>query len=178
MSKILFSFMLIVLLSGCASMSASLNYRVRTIQDEFDGYTINRMEHNMLGGGSLLSYTTIWLNTQRYQSKEGNVSYSLIAEYVSPDWLFIERGESLILLVDGQRMGLVGDGSWNHRNVGYGRMVSEKSWYNITLEDLQKIANAKEVKVKIIGSQYYAERCFTDANFKNLKRFIMEYAQK
>jgi hypothetical protein len=159
---------------GCASYLAS--YSVKTMNDEFDGYTINRMQKNRLGGGILLG-SIVDLNVQKFV-KDSLVVYSLIVRYEGHDWLFIQNGESLILLVDNERIGLVGDGSVSHRDVLSGGLVKEQAWYdNITPEQLKKIAYATEVKIKIIGSQYHAERYFTSQNFQNFQQFYSEYVE-
>lgn len=59
------------------------------------------------------------------------------------------------MLVDGEREGLTGDGSWNNRNVLYGGSISETAWYPISPEMIRMISNAKEVKVKLIGSNSF-----------------------
>lgn len=170
---IIFCFVLFSLFFSCATAP----YKVKTMHDEFDGYTLHRMQANTLSGGGLLG-GNIAINPQKFISKDGKIIYSLVVEYAGEGWLFIQEGESLILLVDGQRIGLKGDGSSRHRNTVYGGVVSEQALYDINREDLIKISNANEVKVKIIGSQYFAERHFSQVNFENFKKFVAQYVTK
>lgn len=167
---------LLLLITGCAGSMCL----IQTRYDEFEGYTVVRMVNNDLGGrGLYLDTGFVYLNVQKLVSKEGRVSYCLIAEYTDfsdcASWLFIESGESLVLLVDGKRVGLTGDGSWNNRNVLYGGSISETAWYPINPEIIRMISNAKEVKVKLIGSNSFVQRYFTQTNFNNFRKFVESY---
>lgn len=161
---------------------SGLFYRVRTVHDEFDGYTKHILEGNSLGDESFLGAlysATIYFNVQKFISKQENVDYHIIIKYEHDgNWLFIDDGESLILLIDGVRKGFSGDGSSRHRDVVSvfkGSNVVELAYYKITAEELKQIANAKEVKVKLIGSQHYCNRHFTKSTFNLLGKFIKEY---
>ena len=156
-----------------------INFKINTISDNFDGYTIYRMEDNQLGRSKNSGIGGIQLNVQQF-IKGGRTLYSLIVSYFGDDWLFIDSGEKLILLVDGERMGFSGDGSEGHRDVvrGY-RMVGvkEKAWYDISLEQLKKITFAKDVKVKVEGRTYFFTRFFTKTNFDTFRRFYKKYVK-
>ena len=166
----IFSLIFIVTFIGCSTSF----YKVNTIQDEFDGYTINRMEDNTLSGGGLLG-DRIEINAQKFTTKDGDKLYSLIVEYGGEGWLFIRKGESLILLVDGKRIGFTGEGSSGNRDVLYGNAVMESAFYDISPKDLVKISRAKNIKVKIVGNKYYFERNFSEKNFENFKKFVVQY---
>jgi len=168
MKKIIILLMCMLFLNSCALTEP---YQVKTLNDAFDGYTINQMTYNYLVSNSGI----VELNIKRLQTKDGRISYYLVVEYQNSDWLFIEGGESLILLVDGERIGFKGDGSLQSRNVGSSGWIDEKAVYDINPKILNQIANAKEVKVKIIGNQYYIECKFTEQSFQNFKKFIAEY---
>lgn len=162
----------LALLVGCAGQWA----KVKTIQDEFDGYTIHRMQNNTLAGGGLMdAETKVNLSPQKFIGSEGSISYSLIVDYYAESWLFIESGESLVLLVDGERMGFSGDGSSGFREVLYGASINEKAWYDITRDELERISTAKEVKVKVTGQNYFVERHFATRNLTNIQNFLAEY---
>lgn len=73
------------LLLGCVAVAPQPwpSYKVKTIADKFDGYTINRMAYNWLGHYDYLPPRGgLQLNAQRYQSKAGKVIYSLVIKYV------------------------------------------------------------------------------------------------
>lgn len=168
---------LVLFTTGCAG---SLCF-VQTRYDEFEGYTISRMINNSLGGSDFnMNPESVGLNIQKVVSKGGCESISLMVIYAdySDDarWLFISNGESLVLLIDGKRIGLVGEGSGNYRDVlPYGSGVIERAWYPVSREIIHTISNAKEVKVRLIGSKGFIERYFVQANFNNFKKFVESY---
>jgi len=173
---------LALLLSGCASAAS----QVKTTYDEFSGVTTTQMSGNTLGGcgyqgllgltnGSVVSpYRPLRLNVVVGQ-KDGIELYQLRVVYVADDWLFIESGESLVLLVDGTRMGFTGSGSFQHREVLGNASIREHAYYDVTKSQLRAIANAEEIKVRVRGSPYDADRCFTKINIQNFGRFIAEH---
>ncbi len=167
---------LVLFTTGCAGSMCL----IQTRYDEFEGYTIVRMSNNSLSGSGLYIDTGIVnLNVQKFISKEGRESYSLIVEYVDysdyATWLFIRSGESLVLLIDGKRIGFTGEGSWNDRDVLYGGSIVETAWYAVSPEIIRMVANAKEVKVKLVGDKGFVQRHFNQTNFSNFKKFVENY---
>ena len=90
-------------------------------------------------------------------------------QYYSDEWLFIE---SMIFNIDGENITIIpdmdtdcGDGGkiweWCDEAVIGGNSVDEKF--------IAKIANAKSVKVKMNGSQYYDTRVLTAEQIKSIK---------
>lgn len=173
MKKIIFLLSLIAILTvGCVIPGI---YSPKTTIDKFDGHIINKTQKNILASTFLGS--AVFLDVSRIQ-KEDLVLYYLILEYgPAQNWLFIKSGESLILLVDGKRMGFIGDGSLQYRNVLTGGSIVEKAYYNITPEQIKEIAYSKEVSIRIIGSQYYEERKFAKSTFNNFKQFYEEFVK-
>jgi hypothetical protein len=166
---------IIIQLFGCITPRSFVpEYCVRTISDEFEGHTINQMEWNLLGARDVSSKGLIFLNVQKY-TKGVDTLYSLVILYIADDWLFIRDGESLVLLADGERIGFTGKGSSSNRNVSKGGSVTENAHYKITEQQLINIIGANEIKVKIVGTQYYAQRFFTEENIKNFRLFVQEY---
>jgi hypothetical protein len=165
--KNIVAYFLVFSLIGCgASLST-----IKTIKDEFEGHTIDRMYSNYLSGGvPLLDDATIELNVSRFESKLGNVSYSLIVRYSGEGWLFIDEGNSLILLIDGESISFMGDGSISSRKVIMGSIVEEFAYYETSTDMIKKIANAQEVRIKIKGKGK-RERHFSKTNFDNFKKF-------
>ncbi len=166
---------LLLLMTGCAAPITSINrptYSVKVNNDQFDGFSTYEMENNCLQ--PMLASQNTCLNIRQFTSKEGETSYNLVLNYDASEWIFIGEGESLILLVDGKRLGFVGDGSSRYRRTsGYG--IHEAAYYDITLKKITQIANAKEVNLKIIGDPYYTKAQFTKENFDNFKRFVSEF---
>ena len=90
-------------------------------------------------------------------------------QYYADEWLFIE---SMIFNIDGENITIIpdmdtncGDGGkiweWCDEAVVGGNSVDEKF--------IAKIANAKSVKVKMNGSQYYDTRVLTAEQIKSIK---------
>lgn len=162
---------LCVLASGCAAPM----YRSEVIRDDFDAHTIERMKWNALDGGGGLFPDPIAFDAQRFLTDDGEASYAIVVRYLGEDWLFIEGGESLVLLVDGERLAFSGDGSLQHREVVSGPLCEELAWYDTDFPTLQEIANAEEVRVKVDGADYFVERQFSEKNFSNLQRFLDDH---
>ncbi len=141
-----------------------------------DDVTIDQMTGNILAGTPTFDTTYVELNVEKYKSRDKGIFYSLIVEYSSDDWLFIGEGESLVLTVHEQQIALNGRGSSSHRDIGYAGRIHEKAWYVVPFEVLHMIANAEDVKVKIIGPRHHVERYFSGKNFQNLREFIKRHA--
>ena len=163
---------------GTDSFDSLIRFKIDTILDKFDGFTIHRMQDNLLGMEKD-SFGGIELNVQQF-IKDGRTSCSLIVSYTGLDWLFIDEGETLVLLVDGERLQFSGKGSYDHRDVerGYSLVtIKEKAWYDITLEQLKKITFAQDVKVKVKGRSHFLTRFFTELNFDAFRRFYKKYVK-
>lgn len=160
----------LLVLMGCGSQVAV----IETVDEEFYDSRINKMTGNALIETPPSGVDSVELNAERYTSAEGTILYNLVVEYSSSDWLFVKEGESLILIVDGQRIGLKGKGSGPHRDIAYGGRRTEKAWYGVSLDILKMITNAETVKVTIIGSRRSIDRDFTQENFENFRRFVQK----
>jgi len=154
---------------------------VTTYIDEFDNYKIDRMTENQISltmpAGGLGSYEKFHLKMQRFKSENGKASYSLIVDYIGEDWFFIERGESLILLVDGERISFnTLDGSAGNSEVLSGGTVRERAIYSyIPYRTFKKIAQASVIKIKILGSKKFVTGYATIQNMKNFRNFVNQY---
>lgn len=174
MFKRMFLFFLMIPLgiTGCAF------YLVEKYHDKFNNFTRYSMRFNTLGD-KFGDVGIIRINPVCIQKNDKVPHYYLEVEYNDlrdhAQWLFIEDGESLICLVDGQRIGFTGKGSSNYRIVGPGGFVIEQATYDVTPQLLEKMANAKTINVKIIGARCFSERFFTQQNLNNFKRFVSEY---
>jgi len=160
-----------LLLVDCTTSPVS-PYKVITTHDKSDFYTADSMTGNLLGGR--LNHE---LNAARVSAKDGTVHYALGVYYYGTNWMSIKPGESLILLIDGEQINVKGQGSQSYRKTLENGMVSELAKYAVTPKLLKKIASAKQVKVKIIGSDLVAEKYFTKTNFENFKQFVNDYVK-
>lgn len=165
---------------GCSTMNY-YSYNIEHLDDEFDGYTLDGMAGNYVKDDGVLNIkNSVWLNAQRFISKDGRKIYSLIVQYWDTDWLFINEGETLVLLIDGIRFGFSGEGSSRHRDVATGMQgaaIEETAWYDVTTDTLQKISEAKVVKMKIVGSTRDVTRELSSENINNIKRFVKEFVK-
>ena len=171
MKKILF-FLPLLIISSCATPYNT--YKVEIINDEFDGYKIERMYGNYLADDPVLPSLSVMFNAQRFTDKDGLVTYQLHVEYNGSDWLFIDPGETLVLLIDGERVGLIGYGSENHREVISGMSVGvrETSIFDADKFVLKQIANAKSVKLKLTGRSRNIQLELTKEHIDNYKKFV------
>lgn len=164
--------MLVALSLSLMSCASTTGY-VKTIKDDFDNYVINRMQGNKVNAKGI---RILELNAQKYQ-KDKLINYSLMVRLVDGGWFFIKRGESLVFLVDGERIGLTGRGSSKHREVLSGGTIVEKAWYTITPDQLKKIAFANNVRGKLTGSKYFTELSLSEDNLKNFRSFYLEFVK-
>jgi len=164
-------FMAFLIILGCTANDV----RFERLDTRYYEYPTQRMTGNTLTVVPPAPDLSVELNAEKFRPEKGEVYYNLIVEYSSNEWLFIQRGESLILTVDGEQIGFRGEGSSPHRETSRGGRITEKAWYTISFERLQQIANAERVRVRILGSQRHIDRSFSERNFENFRHFITKY---
>lgn len=107
-----------------------------------------------------------------FASKDGEApsNFRFVYQYCAEDWLFIE---SMIFNIDGDNIRISPD---MERDCGNGGKIWEwcdesvnYSISGINEEFIRRIANAKTVKVKMNGSQYYDTRTLSAAQIKSIK---------
>jgi uncharacterized beta-barrel protein YwiB (DUF1934 family) len=106
-------------------------------------------------------------------------SYYLEVTYLATTevgYLDIPFGQTLTLILDGQPMPIVGSGSLNMRKTVKDNLVREVALYEVTRAQLQKIASAKRVQVKIRGNNGLIEREFGPSNYEKFRLFVVTYA--
>jgi hypothetical protein len=165
---------------GCASL---LNFEdITTTRDEYRGYTYHRLTGNILpGGGSLLGLDPrqdvyLELNAQKFVTDSDSTErYDIVVAYSAPNWLFIREGQSLSLIVDGEVMQLRGNGSAQHRQAHRGGGVTERAYYQVSVNDLRRIGSATEARVRVDGSQKFIERTLAPKNIANIARFVQQH---
>lgn len=157
-------------LIGCVGV---WQYDIEHYYDEFDGYTTDKMTGNNIHYGS----NPIWLNAQRYIPKSGIRLFDIVIETARFNWLFIEDGNSLTLMLDGEIMRFTGDGSKDYREV---REVGiyETAYYRITEDQLRIIANSKEIKLKLVGNNGIVTETCAGKVVENFKKFVNDYVNK
>ena len=166
----LIALLLCLLMSACAS-----NVPYRTFVDEFKGTkTLSTGQVGSLADQPALSLTYVTLEAH-YIKGGGPDRLTISISILSEDgWVFINRGESLVLLVDGKKMAFNSpEGSFPHRKVGVGKRITEIAFYPITNEQIRKISNAENVRVKVYGSNRTLERAFNESYKKAFDDFVI-----
>jgi hypothetical protein len=168
----------LVWLAGCSTTPPP---DVATSYDPITGVRTDLMSENRLDTAQNPPREVVWLNASRvfknYRNKDS--TYYLEVSYMSREdtgFLNIPAGGSLTVIADGQEMRFSGTGSYNQRKKLKDGYVREDALYPATREQLQKIANAKQVKVRIRGDNGLVERDFTADNFKRFKEFLFTAA--
>jgi hypothetical protein len=189
----IFLFFLLILVISCSS-----SYSVKSQYDKFEDISVLSMEGNKLGKKSIVASLAksalntlgsktldIYFNAQKIINKKAE-SYRLQIIYKGEIELGVwlkKESESLVLLVDGNRMGfkMIGEpigvdiDNSDYKNLRI--IYSETLYYPITLEQLKIIANAKTIEFKLAGQSQYYQTVFDNDNFENLKQFINDYAK-
>ncbi len=165
---------LLGLLAGCTAPQT----RVTSYYDQFGGQT------DMLADNELPSplqpREVIWLNAYRV-FKGTQPMYYLEVRYLATaevGWLEIEPGQSLTLTADGQPFKFVSaSGSANTRElVRKKSFAQETALYEITKDQLIKIAKANQIKVQVKGNKGLVERDFGPKNYADFRAFVTRYA--
>ena len=95
-----------------------------------------------------------------------------VFQYHSDDWLFIEN---MIFNIDGENITIIPDMETDCGNGGKiwewcdEAVVGGNCEYSVKEKLIAKIANAKSVKVKLNGSQYYDTRTLTAEQIKSIR---------
>mgnify|MGYP001211406285 CR=1 FL=1 len=145
-------------------------YHVEVNHDKYDDFSTYTLDGNLIpSSGSSISFNA------RLKKKDSLISHHIIIQYYANDWLFIQSGNSLTMLLDGEKIRLYTAGSDNFRQVYSGGYVREKAYYSVTPETIKKIFSAQKVEFKLTGEQFYTERRLTRKNKENLERFYNEY---
>ena len=99
--------------------------------------------------------------------------YYVYTEFTPPqDFTLQSSGESLILLVDGVRHGLV---ATNSQTSFVARKGYQSTIYRVPPELIADIANAKEVKLRLRGVNNVIERKMNADSRGNFRRFMLKY---
>lgn len=164
------------LVAGCSSMSNSgaVSYVDEYRGERYDTTTDSPLESSSVPGAQ------VWLNASRITQKYGSVLFYLDVHVESPTtWLAIEPGQSLILVIDGDEIRFDGSGSNQMRKTDKksGQFI-ESAVYLSNASDIRKIAEAKEVKVKVVGKASVLQSAFGPSNFTVYKKFVADFLDK
>jgi hypothetical protein len=170
----------LVLLALLSTLTAcvSPDSKVTSYRDNFSGAT------DMLVDNELPSPTqpreVVWLDAYRILKGAKHVYY-LQTRYLATaevGFVDIEPGQSLTIVADGETLKFYSaSGSMNNRELVRGmKFAEEKALFEVTRDQLQKIAKAKKVKVQIKGAKGLIERDFGPKNYDDFRAFVTRFA--
>lgn len=143
--------------------------------DEVTGRQSHLITDNIIEDPSQ-SDSLLWLNASQLFTYRGAAKYYLEVRFQArPERGLIEisPGQSLTVTADGAAMRLTGPGSAKFRKEKYGTLI-ENAVYTVDFTQLEQIANAKDVKVRVAGGKGFVERHFAAKNFDNFREFIQQ----
>lgn len=138
-----------LLLVSC-SPSSLYQYKLNSGTDEFTGNQALYQSYNIAKDWGLGGFVS--LNLRKITNEDVEV-YGMEVDLWQRDWFFIKRGESLLLLVDGETMTLSGDGSSGNRKVWDADNLQERAYYVMDLSEIEKLANATTIRARLIGDE-------------------------
>ncbi len=101
-------------------------------------------------------------------------AYYLYTELLAPPDFSLLGGESLVLLVDGQRHGFTAS---HARDPFIVRKGYASTLYPVTPDVLVAIANAQEVKIRVNGISSVIEKEMTARSRQNVRTFLLRFFQ-
>lgn len=151
-------------LISAALLMASLFAHAETVTatiykeaNKFTGYTrffTNPQDADLDGGSFLTSRYVLVSFIALNPAISTETPFAISFTTRTPDWIFISRGESLHLLLDGQeRIAVSGDGSLSNRDVESGGTLVENAKYLLSAEQMRKIGAAKVVEFQLTGEK-------------------------
>ena len=169
-----------VLLAGCVGVAPDdLHMAARPTHtvDEFTGTTRETMTTAPFGG-EMKGGARVFLTLIHETARDGKQSTQLCANYKGfGQWLFIEPGASLILLIDGRTEELrSNEGSERFREVE-GPNVRERAYYPFSVDLCRRIGQAQTVKLRLIGRSYTVDKTFTAATQNTFTEFADKFAR-
>lgn len=106
---------------------------------------------------------------------DGEVTYGIVVKYVGSDWLNIEKGRSLELVVGINSFVLSAEGDLDRQKDPTGDFVTEILDYPVSRELLLRLAQADKVDVIVNGHAGEVKGYFNEQNFTSIRRFVTEH---
>jgi hypothetical protein len=167
-----FTILVVLFLTSCAAF----NYQIYSDYDKFNDAKLDSMLNNYVSCESdLLTKRSVQFNFAHTKQKEKDF-YNIVIYYEGSDWFFIRSGESLVMLIDGERKKFSGNGSQGHRTVISGDAVMESAYFNADKEFIKEISEAKNVEFQIRG-KYGLDCKLTETNLTRIREFYKTYIE-
>lgn len=163
-----------VFAAGCAtSPGVELPYAVRHMNTE--GMTGHRMEGNYVSTPPIPG-SRLAINAVRANAANGRVFYIIEVNHATGNALRIPPGETLVFIADGERIALSGPGWGGAMHAVPGSIVGvELALYDITPDQLRKLAAADRVDLRLTGRDRVIENVFHGWNVARLRAFVAEH---
>ena len=132
---------------------------------------------NLLESGEDRSYL-VWLNAVRVRDGLWESRYYLEIRYEAANdagYMDIGPGETLTLTIDGQDFGFTGPGSSESRTLTSRGTYVENAVYECTPDDLRRIAQGNDIKVRVEGQSRKMYREFRPENIEKFRAFVLTY---
>lgn len=137
--------------------------------DSIDRYTVIRSAS--VRNGSALE-PALYVSASKFVHSVGSSGLFLNAQYFAKEWLFIDAGNSLTLIADGQRLELSGEQS--NRDVMESATISEAVHYPITADQIRALAKASAITARIRGSKGYQDFALSGDTMCAIRRFALD----
>ena len=131
-----------------------------------------------------------------FRNKNGNITemgFHLINVRTNEKWLNIRKGNEIVFLVNGKRITAKANNTKiDHTSSGYNSVSRtvytyyyDYAWYKLTKEQMQKICNAKSIKIQLVGNdgreEYGTDKrghSIKESFYINNKKFFNEQVTK
>ncbi len=156
-------------LAGCETTAPDA---VVSRTDEITGRQSHLITDNIVEDPSQTD-SLLWLNASELFTYRGAAKYYLEVRFQArPERGLIEigPGQSLTVTADGVPIRLTGPGSAKFRKEKYGTVI-ETAVYTVEMAQVDQIAKAKDVRVRVTGGKGFVERTFAAKNFENFREF-------
>lgn len=170
----------LILLFSLAGCGGGLTIARTT--DPVTGRSVDRMTGNKIGPipCGLTADPCVFLDAERISVGSGPARFRLVAIYEGQEWLFVQPGKTLEFEFPESNQGfsLFGEGSKENRKILADKKLRETAYYEISPNNLIRLAEAKKVRMKLRGDGFYVERTFTAGNRRNLQGFAQKFLGK
>jgi len=135
-----------------------------------------RMPRNIIGGFQP-AFGNLTLNAER--TIEGSSDrYELFARWSGEARVDVQSGESLVIAADSQefKFKVLESGIYRDFQCEPRCTYDDRAYYPATRAQLEAIANANQVTVRLVGSKQTVERDFNQVNFERFREFVARNA--
>jgi hypothetical protein len=174
---------LLLLLCSCASpdirttaaRESFFEPEVSYDKNDFNGGEMWLLRNNRLFNDEAgTSVSRFAFDLEKYKKGGGTICLILI-DYYSDEKLFISGGESLVLMVDGERMTFSSGGGLDNWKIVDNAVVRMTAYYPATEKQLKRIGEAKKIQVKVLGYTGYHTAWFGQHNLEAASNFYSYY---